>query len=378
MSLKTICLILSIVVLFFIFYKHYNFGQHHQFEPFSLDAAEEDDTNCSADFSKSVDLPLKEYCVKSSFNSAYDGSDVSKETILERIKEGYRFLDFNVFSASGDIYVGFSQDNSPNLMSNKLLLSDALQCINDNAFSSATTFNGKMSKVESFPMFVHIRIYRKPDSMIDIISDVANIINGSAKSGPPAYTSNYMRESDKTPTKINGCTTLSKLSRKLIFSMDILNVLELYAPSNYQSATTLPPETIKTMQSFVNILTGGSTFPAFYRYTDDSLIYRTNTLGIGNSSMKGSLQTNVKHMYISFPHPDDLPKTQNPKFTGVTQPDIASFLLSRSIQFTPLRVYLADTNLNTYIKIFDTIGTPFAPMFYVYRHLLGETAATDE
>ena len=286
MTLKIIVLILSIVILFCIFYTHSDFGQYRHLEPFS----EEDSSKiCSADFSKSTDLPLKEYCVKSSFNSAYNGSDVSKETILERIKEGYRFLDLNVFYANDDVYVGFSPDNSPTLTSNKLLLSDALQCINDDAFSSTTSFNGKLSKVESCPMFVHIRVYRKPGSTIDIVSNVANVINGSEKAGKPAYTSNYLRESDKTPTKITGCTTLSKLNSKLIFSMDILNLLEIYAPPNYQSAATLPPETITTMQSFVNILSGGSTFPAFYRYTDDSLIHRTNTLTIGNASVKGSL-----------------------------------------------------------------------------------------
>lgn len=388
MTLKTICLILSIVVILFIFYKHYDFGhqQLQNFESFSNNAiesvnkGEEKDAGitCSADFSKSLDLPLKEYCVKSSFNSAYDGSDVSKETILKRIKEGYRFLDLNVFSASGDVYVGFSPDNSPTLISNKLLLSDALQCINDNAFGSTTTFNSKLSKVETYPMFVHMRIYRTPSAIVDIISEIQTVINGSEKSVPPAYTSNYLRDSDKSPIKINGCTLLSNLMGKLIFSMDILNLLEIYAPRNYQSAITLPPKTITSMQSFVNVLTGGSTFPAFYRYTEDSLIYRTNTLSIGDSSMKGSLQTNVKYMYISFPHPDDLPKTQNIKFTGVVQPDTTSFILSRSIQFTPLRVYLADPHLNTYINIFDNIGTPFAPMFYVYRHLMKKTSVDSE
>ena len=145
--------------------------------------------------------------------------------------------------------------------------------------------------------------------------------------------------------------------------MDILNILEIYAPINYQSASTIPPETIESLQTFVNILSGGSTFPAFYRYTDETLIHRTNSLGIGNSAIKGSLRTNVKNMYISFPHPDDV------KVSGVVQPNIKTFINDRSIQFTPLRVYLADPNLTTYIKIFDTIGKPFAPMIYVYRHL---------
>jgi hypothetical protein len=367
-SLKYIFLILSVIVIFIIFYKQYNFGktQRENMEDSSTCSEEK----CSNSYDTSTDLPLKEYCVKSSFNSAYNGTDVSKETLLQRIKEGYRFIDLNVFSASGDVYVGFSPDNSPSLISNKLLLSEALKTIGDSAFSSGTVFDGSMSNIAKYPVFVHIRVYRPANSEIDIIANVAKTITGD--SNPPAYSQNYLLETDRTPVQIDSCTPLSKLMGKMIFSMDILNILEIYAPPNYQSASTIPPETTASLQKFVNILSGGSTFPAFYRYTDESLVYRTNTLGISNSSIKGSLKTNVKYMYISFPHPDDVSKTATPvnkKATGLIQPDIKSFILNRSIQFMPLRIYLADNNLKVYTKMFNKIGTPFAPMFYVYRHL---------
>jgi hypothetical protein len=229
--------------------------------------------------------------------------------LIERIKNGYRFIDLNVFSASGDVYVGFSPDNAPKVISTKLLLSDALKTINDHAFSSGTGFDEKLSNVASYPVFVHIRVYRLPGSNIDIIANVAKIINGT-KGSPPSYASNYLRTVDSDgnpePTQIDGCTVLSTIMKKVVFSMDILNILEIYAPINYQKADTIPKETVESLQTFVNVLTGGSTFPAFYRYTDDSLIYRTNSLGIGNAAINGSLQTNVKHMYISFPHPDDV------------------------------------------------------------------------
>ena len=367
MTLKYIFLILSIVVLFFIFYKQYNIGHEYMTDIGECSSPNSSETtSCTNDYMNSAELPLREYCVKSCFNSAYNGTDVSVNYIIERIQEGYRFIDLNVFSASGDVYVGFSPDNAPKVISNKLLLSDALKTINDSAFSSATVFDGSLSNVASYPIFVHIRVYRPPGSKIDIIANVAKIING-AKATPPSYSSNYLRTFDSNgnpdPTQVDGCTVLSSIMKKVIFSMDILNILEIYAPINYQSASTIPPETIESLQTFVNILSGGSTFPAFYRYTDETLIHRTNSLGIGNSAIKGSLRTNVKNMYISFPHPDDV------KVSGVVQPNIKTFINDRSIQFTPLRVYLADPNLTTYIKIFDTIGKPFAPMIYVYRHL---------
>ena len=383
MTLKYIFLILSIVVLLFIFYKQYNFGHRWNTEYMTGrgGCSAQDSPNsthapsCTNDYTNSAELPLREYCVKSCFNSAYDGRDVSSNVLVERIKNGYRFIDLNVFSANDDVYVGFSPDNAPTTVSSNLLLSDALKTINDSAFSSATVFNGNLSNVASYPIFVHIRVYRPAGSNIDIITNVAKIITGT-KSSPPSYSSNYLRSFDSDgnpePTQIDGCTVLSTIMNKVIFSMDILNILEIYAPINYQNANGVPKETVESLQTFVNILSGGSTFPAFYRYTDESLIHRTNSLGIGNAAINGSLQTNVKHMYISFPHPDDVSKRVQPinaNATGVVQPDIKSFILDRSIQFTPLRVYLADPNLDKYINLFDTIGKPFAPMIYVRQRL---------
>ena len=128
------------------------------------------------------------------------------------------------------------------------------------------------------------------------------------------------------------------------------------------------------MQKFVNVLTGGSTIPAFYQYTDDTIINRTTQLGLGDAALKNSLQTNVKYMYIAFPHPNDVSKKDpaDQKATGITQPDVNLFILNRSIQIIPMRVYLGDDqdkNLSKYNTIFETVGYPFAPMSHVYTLL---------
>jgi hypothetical protein len=254
-----------------------------------------------------MDLPLKEYCIKSSFNSSYDGNDgnvVSNETLLQRINEGYRFIDLNVFSASGDVYVGYSPDNKPTLISGNLTLQDALGTISDTAFSkNQTDFQGSnLSDIGSYPIFVHIRVYRPPNSQTDIISNVADVVNGTPDK-KPFYTKNYLKNPEGSPKHIDGCTKLSEIMGKIIFSMDILNILEIYAPPNNQTVAALLPvpkmqETIAKMQSFVNIVTGGNTVPAFYRYTDESIVNRTNKLAYNSdSAITGkNLKTNVKHM----------------------------------------------------------------------------------
>ena len=388
MALKYILLILSIIVIFFIFYKQYDFGQRwkeHMTGLGSCGSSSNDmdfsPTPCDNEYKLAGDLPLREYCVKSCFNSAYSGTTVGGDILTTRITEGYRFLDLNVFfvgDPSNDVFVGFSQDNSPQLVNSTLLLSDALKIISEKAFSSSTTFSDGLRNANAYPVFVHIRVYsgRNPNGelMTDIISKIAKIIVGNDNS-PPSYSIHYLRNSAGAPVQVDGCTNLSSIMGKLIISMDILNILEIYAPIKYQFASTIPPETISAIQTFVNILSGGSTFPAFYRYTEDSLIHRTNTLGLADSSVVGSLKTNTKNMFISFPHPDDVEKTTlnpTPNSSGVKQPDIVRFILSRSIQFIPMRVYFgndASANLTKYTGIFEKIGTPFAPMSYVYKHL---------
>lgn len=390
MGLKHLLLILSIIVLSFVFYKQYNFGKQWRKEGMTTD------TDACPDYSTAdfKNLPLKEYCIKSSFNSAYDGNSGNatyKDTLLQRIKEGYRFIDLNVFSASGDIYVGFDINNSPTIISGELTLFDALKTISDNAFSSTESDFAptKMKNIGSYPVFVHIRVYRPPGSTIDIISNIANIITGQtsgSKPSPPPFKVNYLLNPDGNPKQINSCTILSDIMRKMIFSMDILNILEIYAPSNNQTANALLEQqgaytTLPSMQTFVNVLTGGNTIPAFYKYTDDTIINRTLQLGPGDSALNGSLKTNVKYMYIAFPHPTDVKKpidSSNPKETGVIQPDVHIFIFNRSIQIMPLRVYLGDDsngNLTKYNNIFEDVGYPFAAMSHVYTKFKPENPA---
>ena len=46
---------------------------------------------------KYADLPLKEYCIKASYNTACSGNYVSKDMIRHVLSRGCRFLDFEVF-----------------------------------------------------------------------------------------------------------------------------------------------------------------------------------------------------------------------------------------------------------------------------------------
>ena len=319
---------------------------------------------CNSDYSEPKNLPLREYCIKSSFNTAYDGNDVSCSTIIARLAEGYRFIDFNVFSASGEVFVGFSKGNTPTLDSGNLRFSEALECIAKNAFTSPQSTDTPPNQVKwsytELPLFVNLRVFRALGSTIDIISNLANIINpnsGSTSAGAvsqPSYSMFYhLDPATNMPKKVDSCTPLSDLSKKIIFTMNIENVLEVYTPSA-EYASQVPDTTITAMNTFVNFLTGGHTCPAYYNYTDavQSLTSRTNVL-MRNEDSLTSYRSNIRHMIIVFPHPKD---TAN-------QPDIRNFTLNCSALILPLRAYLADNgkNLALNTSIFDQGKTGFVP-----------------
>ena len=319
-------------------------------------------------------LPLREYLIKASFNTAYY-VDISSGNIEQRIAEGYRFLDFDVFCASGGtVYVGFSKENAPRTGSTTLTFEQALECVAKNAFAKPKTSKHRPKKSGAlgffglsedkpqlgpslydnyidYPIWVHIRVYRPPDSTTDVIANVAKVIKNAQIPG-----TFFLRNSDGTPTQINGCTSLDSIGKKIVFSVDIENVRQVYQPSDALSTEWTPIPTREAIRSFANVLTGGSTLPAFYRYTDDSLVKKTVKLGITDSK---KLKTNAKYMYIVFPHPNDTAEN----------PNVQQMVLSRSIQLIPVRSYLKDGNLTTYNEIFEDLKTPFAPLSYVYTKM---------
>jgi hypothetical protein len=373
MDWKQIILALSILIIAIVFYQQFQAGCGARRNKEGMEAQSKTDFTesakktkldnfCNNSYADPKDLPLREYYIKSSYNSAYDGNDVSCSTIINRLVEGYRFLDFNVFSSEQEVYVGFSKNNTPEPTSHgNLKLSDALECIARNAFVKPTSPPaGAVSwDYTELPLFVNIRVFRGPKSTLDIVSSVANVINpNSGASGAsavnvsqPSASSHYYVSGKNTPIKVDSCTTLSSISKKIIFTMNIENILEVYTPSA-EFASNIPAPTIAAVNSFVNFLTGGNTCPAFYRYNDASLTSRTNTLMRASDDLK-SYQTNIRYMIIVYPHPTD----EQP------QPNITLFALNCSALILPMRVYLGDDSgnlaLNTYI--FDYNQSAFVP-----------------
>ena len=60
--------------------------------------------------SRNLNLPLREYCIKSSYNTALSGKYVSTDMIKYVLTRGCRFLDFEIFYVDNGPCVAYSVD----------------------------------------------------------------------------------------------------------------------------------------------------------------------------------------------------------------------------------------------------------------------------
>ena len=116
-------------------------------------------------FSSKNDLPIREYCVMSSRNTAKTGSYVNTEMIKYVLSRGCRLLDFEIYEFDGAPYVAYSSDMQNRYIEtkNKILLDDALKSVAHFAFAAP-------SPNPSDPLYIQFRIH------INNISDKMNQI----------------------------------------------------------------------------------------------------------------------------------------------------------------------------------------------------------
>ena len=138
--------------------------------------------------SKYANLPLKEYCIKTSYNSATTGKSVNKNMVKFILSRGCRCLDFEVFytkklnnympvvaESSDPEFKLFDTDNS-------ISLESVFSTIITNAFSNT-------SPNKKDPLFIHLRIKTKDTNCY---AEVAKLIDSILK--PKLFEGQVTRE----------------------------------------------------------------------------------------------------------------------------------------------------------------------------------------
>jgi hypothetical protein len=303
-------------------------------------------------------LTLKDFCIKSSYNTALSGKYVSKDAISYVINRGVRYVDFEIFyldvnslnnitSKGVDFQpvVGYSTD--PTLVQlntlNVILLSDALSsCLNISNNSS----NSKD------PFIINLRI--KSNNQ-EVYSSVAKCIDNTLY--PNLYTDpnntnliatdmNGKSITRNVAIKITGDTVISDIMGKIIISLDTT-----YFP-NYENAICDLSLNVSnvckySLSNYVNIENGSqSMYLSFYSY-----LIEKSTIIINKDG-----STNIDNFYVAIPDSNYLNKNKN------KNPNFGDWLLKFGIPVIPLQFYFNDSALEDYEIFFNDNKSAFVPL----------------
>ena len=327
-------------------------------------------------FADTKNLPLKEYAIKASYNSAYDGKNISLEQLSNVMYYGCRFIDLNVFVVdSSSLYVGFSSDNAPTMVDVSLPFHQAIDYINAFAFQidreaqnriqakdysamvrkSLAPENQSQKRIQDtyteYPLFLNIRVYRPPSSNIDVVSAIHTEVKKLKKQ--------YLNPETGSAMKVSQYTRLSELMGKVVVVMDIENILEVYTSPAPYDPEKIPAATRDAIDRMVNIKTGGHNWGTFYRYSDIVKNPTTPLKKLSDDISKVSYETNTLTMKLVYPSYSE--KTDIP--------DALDFLKNYQIQCVPMRYYLSGANLDKYNRMFDSNKTPMLPLYNAHTYL---------
>jgi hypothetical protein len=299
---------------------------------------------------KMLSMPLNQVCIKASYNSAFDGKNISIDQLKYVMSKGCRFLDFELYLNEKDkqIYVNYSTDptyttyintntstdvNSPSMAVSFNQIMAAI--IDSSVKTSADGKNTYVTPNPNDPLFIQLRIktdFKKNDN--SVYKAVADVL------------SNFTDQLYKT--QITGDVKLSDLKNKKIIVMD-------------KSINPNYPEDV--LAPYVNIVTGGTTWSS-QQY---SLFKNQKTTP---PKIKDDFKTtDVTQLKLLMPDVDEnSPNPQNP----------FSLIESYGVQAIAYKFYKRDMALDLYETIFAEYQSAFVPLAYVIQFIQNKKQQPDE
>jgi len=278
-----------------------------------------------------TDMPLSQYCIKSSYNSAISGKYVSENMLINVIKQGCRFIDFEiVYDASNNApYVAYTTDASFQTIDskNKILLDKLLICAVNHGFSiSAPNIKD--------PLLIQLRIK----------SNNPNVYKAVAKSV-------HATLSNKLFTKrFDANTTLDDIMGKVVLIMD--KTIHLNYRSNTKCLTN--DKDCYDLTQFIQ-LESGSELMKKDSYAS-LLKQKTYPIYINDDDKT----TNIYNMHIAEPDTKD------------KNPNLSDFVLGYGAQIVTSCFYKDDDELKKYEKFFSDNDYAFVPMSTAIKYFKKE------
>ena len=202
----------------------------------------------NASFPATQNNALRNFVIKSSFNSAYTGGYMNLDMIKYVLRRGCRYLNFQVFIKDNTPIVAYSQDDMDNSFTSTppaLSLGGVFSTINMNAFN-------EHSPNPNDPIFIHLQIMSSlPTANSMIAQSIAASFDDNLYKNPTT--------GNAVPISLN--TQMNNLKGKVVILADTSRLSSSPAPaSENQGAMKL--------QNYVNLFVGENNVRL---YTDNQL-----------------------------------------------------------------------------------------------------------
>jgi hypothetical protein len=273
---------------------------------------------------KYLDLPIREFIVKSSYNSAISGLYASTDALKIVLERGCRFVDFEIFSRNDTEYVSYSGDpeyksmGTENVSQNRLKLADALNTLAGSAFSSPTPSTND-------PLFILLRIKDNTESTYKRIAKRINT----------AFSERLFKGT------FNSGTPLKKIQGRVVIFLDTLSSPKWNEYDKCDSNDT------ECLDKVIHLEAGTTNFP-LYVYSD---LLSLPSIKVNRNTT--NLKTDINSFMI----------VQPPQFDAIKAPKPADALDKWHPQFLVYKFYQPGSDMLTeYEALFNQYGTAFVPM----------------
>jgi hypothetical protein len=284
---------------------------------------------------KYKNMPLREYCIKASYNTAYTGKNIDSKMVKYVLGKGCRFIDLQLHYSEKDgiVYVANITDfNSKEMESNNRVPLDTIfNVIAANAFSNIQSDMGCPNPKD--PLFIHLRVI--PDMGNNIYDLIVACINKN-------FSKNVLLlNNNDDSVRIDKYTQMNdKIMGKALFLID----------------KTYNPEYATLNQSFARMMngeTGGNTFQVL----DYSKIKNmTKTPPTVKDDFK---TTNIVEEKIVMPE----------ILERYDSPSIINMVVNHGVQITLYSFYKQNDQLMQYEELFNNYKSGIIPIAYVIHYL---------
>ena len=308
-----------------------------------LSSLKADSSNPAGISNADTNLPLIQYCIKASYNSAFTGNYINRDMVKYLLSRGVRFFDFEVYpnedaeDGKNLVPIVSCKDVAPQTTET---LANILTVFGENGFQGVAPNSRD-------PIFIHFRIY--PNNNNYLYSAIASVIEKSN------IQKKLYRDGNKKAIPIDMTTTgkpktLSDINDKVIIVLDF-SVSPDYKSKQYQCGTLgSATQPCYEFSNYVNLLSGASN----PKYTYSQIIQQKNTPPVLNDD--GTTFTAKQFTMVS-------PDSCNNSLGMASSPPYYKLPLNYGIQVVMCPFYLTGVNLGGYEGAFaNSNGAAFVPM----------------